>query len=77
MSLVVLLVVAALLYVGLMYLRTFQRMVDELREMRFKCIKSDSSASSSAAAASASPMNGGEFKNSLISMLSFMKEKAA
>ena len=73
MSVILLIVVGAVLYVGMMYLRTFQRMVDELREMRFKCIKSSSDTTTE----SASPMSNGELKNNFVSMLSYLKEQAA
>jgi len=48
-------------------------MVDELREMRFKCIKSSSDTTTE----SASPMSNGELKNNFVSMLSYLKEQAA
>lgn len=83
MGLILLIVIGGVLYVGLMYLRTFQRMVDELREMRFKCIKSGSDVGggsvtdSASASVSASPLSNGELKNSFVSMLSYLKEQAS
>lgn len=74
MSLLIVLIVAALAYVGLMYVRTFQKMVDELREMRFKCFKDGGSGSTSTIK---EPLTTGELKNSIVSMLGYLKAKAA
>lgn len=40
MSLVLLIVILVIAYIGWNYLKTFQQMVDELRQMRTQCIKS-------------------------------------
>lgn len=83
MSLILLIVLGAVLYVGWMYLRTFQKMVDELREMRFKCIQSgvdvggQSRTSSASPSPSPSPLNTVELRDSFVSMLSYLKEQAA
>jgi len=78
MSLILLIIIGAVLYVGLMYLRTFQKMVDELREMRFKCIQSGSEIGGQTASTNAStPLNTGELRDSFVSMLSYLKEQAA
>jgi hypothetical protein len=76
MSLLVVLIVGALVYVGLMYVRTFQKMVDELREMRFKCFK-DGGSSGSASASSETPLSTSQLRESMISMLGYLKTKAA
>jgi 23S rRNA maturation mini-RNase III len=79
MSLLVVLVVGALAYVGLMYVRTFQKMVDELREMRFKCFKEGGNGHTSVSSKKpeTTPLNPSELKSTIESMLGYLKTKAA
>lgn len=77
MSLIVVLVVGALAYVGLMYVRTFQKMVDELREMRFKCFKEGGNGVVSSKKSESVPMSATELKGTIESMLGYLKTKAA
>lgn len=68
MSLVTLIVILVVAYVGWQYLQTFKKMVDELKEMRMKCMGSSSP--------SLYENSSGGIKETLITMLEHMKQKA-
>lgn len=89
MSLVWLIVIGLIAYVGLQYLRTFQDMVSELRDMRRTCIASGASGASGAGGASGASNAGiatsqkepialpmGDMKDRLVSVLSYLKTSA-
>jgi hypothetical protein len=73
MSLVLLIVLALVAYIGLQYLRTFQGMVQEMREMRLKCL---GSAAASASASKTQPATASELKDTFVSMLNYLKTSA-
>jgi hypothetical protein len=72
MSLVWLIILALIAYVGLQYVRTFQGMVNELRDMRLTCMGSGKTPSSYTEPA----MVPVELKEKFISILNYMKTSA-
>lgn len=66
MNLVTLIVVLVVAYVGWQYLQTFKVMVDELKEMRLKCLGS----------ATPQGISTPSIKETLVSALEHMKQQA-
>lgn len=72
MSLVWLIVIGIVAYIGLQYLRTFQDMVAELRDMRRTCMKSSGDTDGVVNIKQASPIPG-DLKERFVSILNYMK----
>lgn len=72
MSLVWLIVIGIIAYVGMQYLRTFQDMVAELRDMRRTCMKSSGDTDSGVYTKQPTPIPG-DLKERFLSILNYMK----
>lgn len=77
MSLIWLIILGIIAYIGMQYLRTFQSMVAELRDMRLTCMNSSGNASAISNTETESiPLPMGDMKDRLVSVLSYLKTSA-